>query len=481
MSRIVALCYLRLSDRDVKEISIEIQRDACNEICRRFGWMPDFFEEGENTRGQFSAQKRTNLEKWVELYARALSDPTVAAIVAYDHQRVFRRTSAALFCAEELAPLGIKLMFAADGEFAINSPEAKFQATMKAGMSEYESLKVSARLRAHYAKVKETQGYAGHKYMFGLDRSGNSSHELVRWTPDENFPHVLRILELYQKGWMGTNTIADILAAEGIMWRNQSDQPSRILPDTVRRLLYRLDLYAPHLPPELVKRVSEVRAQRARHKSNHAVMRHPPALLRGVLYCAECLTKFRQTIIPKGKDRTLVAYYSHSAIGGCRLHPRYQKQRKVNALFVQQLEYLEQWGTDDLASLLAPETPLPPAIDYAPELAKLDRRQERYEEMLADNNIALDRYVPAIAKIQARREEIKTLQKIELPRPPSSRLSPDEWANEIKGIHALLVPLIDQDPQQANDVAQEMFSQVLWANGIVEIYDAFGGRLPIYR
>lgn len=463
--RKIALCYLRLSDREIKEVSIDIQKDACADWCRRLGLLPIFFEEGEGQAGQFSARKRTKLAVWAQVYQRALTEPTVAAIITYDLSRAFRRTETALMVAEELQKAGVQLVFTTDGIVSVNTPETKFAYTLKAAIAEYESFKATSRLLDHYAKVKARRGYAGHKDMFGLDRVGSSKDDSEAWIPDENFPNVLLILEWYAFGEYGAPAISEMLYQRGVRWRNRSDvETDYVHPCSIQRLLRRIDLYAPFVAehdPTLVPRVKAILQTRAQRKTNHRKLKRPSYLLRGLLYCSHCGARYSQSAMPF-KDKTRHHYYySHMPRTGCPNNNAYVVRSRVDAEFAKLFGELYQLSRADLAAMFAktnnaPAQPI--ALDLAAERARLEKRLSRYEEMFADDLMPRDRYLAQTTKIHA---QIAALPE---PQPETESadtpISPEQWADRIQSMDVLIAVAWTLEPDKTNHALRDLFARV---------------------
>lgn len=484
MSRTIALCYLRLSGRNEKEISIDIQKDACIALCKRFAWVPQFFEEGEGQVGQFSARKRLNLPVWASLYQRALTDSNIAAIVSYDLSRVFRRTETALFCAEELAKVNVRLMRATGGEFAVDTPENKFRATIEAGMAEYESFKATSRLLDHYAKVKQRRGHAGHKFMFGLDRQGSSKNDSEHWTPDENFPHVLTILRLYATGAYGMPALVSKLIDLGISWRGRDDQPTAPNPMTLWEFLHRIEFYKPFvddIDPTLIARVVRVRDGRKAHKDNHRPQKQSSFLLRHVLYCAACGTRYVQSAERDWRNKqngSIYRSYRHYHNPRCpTLKRRYTMVSIDHQFLVAVGELYEKLMPGELDALLSrPETP--DTHRTRDRRATLDKRQAKFEDMLADNLISQERYLAAIARLDQERAQ---LGEPISPEPASKTIAPVEYRALLGSVVEILAAGMTLYPDAANRAVCNLFDRVcLDADGIISAVTLAGGiEIPL--
>lgn len=87
-SRTVALCYIRTSmfSKDDTSLAPARQRAYIEAVCHQNGWTPEWFED---VGGHRSGRGDIHRPEWAKLWLR-LSDPDIAAVVAYDLARLYR-------------------------------------------------------------------------------------------------------------------------------------------------------------------------------------------------------------------------------------------------------------------------------------------------------------------------------------------------------------------------------------------------------
>lgn len=350
--RKIALCYLRLSNRGKNEVSIEMQRERCRLECERLGLTPVFFEEG---LGKHSANTRTHLPEWDKLYARALIDPAVYCIMSYDHERSFRHPVAARTTAAALNAVGVKIIFTTQGEVDTTSANGKMIFTVQAAFAEHYSNYVSEKLTHHYADLKASGQYVGHKNMYGLSRSGSEKNNTVLWTMTADFPAIVAAVELYARRSSPAD-IADTLHDKGITWIDQWGKRSRPFSASIYNVIRRIDFYAPFLDPALVKTVKAIYAAKQAHRDNGRRNVHPKLLLQRALYC-ECGKRltiaYYQSRITKARPEPQAnPWYYHPRTVNCRIQPACFRAEKIDKEFFERLEIVDRWTDEYRADIL---------------------------------------------------------------------------------------------------------------------------------
>lgn len=380
--KIIALCYLRLSNRGEKEVSIAMQRARCQAECDRLGLTPVFYEEG---LGKHSANTRKKLPQWDALLERALSDPAVYCVMAYDHERAFRNVAAARSVADKLAACSVKLIFTVSGEVDTRSASGKMIYTIQSAFAEHYSNYVSEKLRDHFETLRADGIYTGHHAPFGLKRIGKAPDVSFEATPE--LAVILEWFVLYTSETIGTINGSLILNGRGLRWHSRTGIVREILPDDLRHAVKVLESYRPFLPPNLYQAVRRRKSERAMHKRNGKPSPHPTLLLRGLLFCARCGKPYVSATQPDRYGH-LHGYYRHRPPVGCGNIVK-PSARRIHAMVwakVAALEWSDELKSEMVRALTSTED-VSAQMDTALTKEKLERRLRNYEQMLADEDI----------------------------------------------------------------------------------------------
>lgn len=413
-TRTLALCYLRLSNRGRQEVSIEMQRQRCLTECQRLALTPVFFEEG---LGKHSANSRKRLPQWDALLERALSDPLVYCVMAYDHERAFRNVPAARSVADELTRHGVKLIFTTSGEVDTRTASGKMMYTMNAAFAEHYSNYISEKLTHHFEELKARGIYAGHRAPYGLRRIGKAPD--ISFEKTDDFAVIVEWFRLYTSEEIGTIRGTIELNKRSLRWRDRYGKLRPVRPDDLIQALNAVQHYKPFLPAALYRAVRRTIGERAQHKKNSRPIVHPPLPLRGLLFCALCGEAYVSATQPDRYGH-IHSYYRHRPGYVCSNVVKPSASR-IHAQLWAQLAMLE-WSTEDkhnLVALLAapPETGTP--LDVRQLREKLERRLRNLETMLADEDIIRPTFLAHRAAIL---DEMKAL--------PQTTLALEEPLNE---------------------------------------------------
>jgi len=449
--RNLALCFLRLSSRGKQEISIDMQRNRCAAECERLGLVPVFYEEG---LGRHSANTRKNLPEWDKLYKRALTDPAVYCVMGYDHERAFRNVSAARQSAEQLAKVGVKLIFTVSGEVDTTTAHGKMVYTMQAAFAEHYSNYVSEKLYDHFAELKAEGVYAGHRAPQGLKRVGKAKQ--VKLEKSDDLKTIEEWFTLYTTQDIGTPRGAAILTAAGFKWRNRQGELREVSADDLVTALANLEMYKPHLAPALYRAVKRRKAQRAQHRANGNQTIHPPLLLRGILFCAACGAPYVCTH-QVNRAGNLVSTYRHRRRVHCA-SVRCPAATLVERLVWSKLATIE-W-TDELKRSIVSALVTPPDLSQVLDLKqardKLAQRLKGFQVMLADGDISRAQFLQFKSEIERDMEQLP-----EITVPVSDPLSEEEaWRLVEDIVHFLSNPELGT-PQAKNKAMQVVFEKVI--------------------
>ncbi|MBK9745758.1 MAG: recombinase family protein [Chloroflexi bacterium] len=155
VERKIALCYIRLSvTKDASDLtSPERQRANIDAACRKYGWIPEWYEDA---KGHKSATKEENRPAWQALKTR-LGDPDVAALVVNEQSRAMRNAWRAIKVFEELPGQGVVLHLAAlDRTIDITTPDGRMSAYIQAFLDDmYASmLRAGPRTASNTARAR---------------------------------------------------------------------------------------------------------------------------------------------------------------------------------------------------------------------------------------------------------------------------------------------------------------------------------------
>ncbi len=349
--RTVALCYIRQSfTRDSSDMnSPERQRANCQAVCDRYGWIPEWYQDVD---GHKSGTHEKNRPQWLALKSR-LEDPDVVALVANDLSRVHRKIWRVGNLLDMLDEYGVRLVLAAPGrEIDTSNPLGRMFLNFTAMQDEAYATDASYRQKDSIAH-RRTQGKSIGMPPFGTARGTDGylmptvrgawllpdgHHTAGR--ADENPPvegavwrsyyeAAKRVLNIYAENKHGNEWIADQMNNDGWAFRDRTGAIRPFTKDDIRRLVANWAEYggvvtdksgknrrAKALNPddvlfkperavfdlELLKRVGQVRVERAREYStqDHGI-RHKayPYPLNNITYCAHCEERANRENNPK--------------------------------------------------------------------------------------------------------------------------------------------------------------------------------------
>lgn len=416
MNRSRALAYIRLSGRDESKLLSPAQQLAhCQQVIQRLGAQfdpaTDIYDEGI---GFHSARARTNLEQFDKMLARALTASDVKYIMSYDSARVFRELETSLHTLKQLSKKHIEWHSFVNGQLGL-SDELWLKTIITGMQDEDESRRTTRRLLDHYAAVKREQGYAGHRPMFGLRRTGSEKNHTVRWETTDDFRIVQDVVRLYATGLYSAEAIAEILHKRGVRWVNQRGQRSLPYGNTIRKLLGRIEFYAPFLPDQSqVQRVIEIREARRESVGNHAPFKYPVVLLRGLVYCV-CGRRFVQSYWTdrQGEKKP---YYAHPSTPACDIAPRMVAAHKFETHVLAELRPVFDLTPEERAYViersLAQIARDLPATDNGTRLAELERQLAKLNLTFAQTEMTPLEYNVLRAELTAQHDELAGSQRV---------------------------------------------------------------------
>lgn len=451
--RHIALCYLRLSNRGKLEVSIDTQRARCLAECSRLGLTPIFYEEG---LGKHSANTRKNLPQWDALLQRALTDPSVYAVLAHDHERAFRNVTAARQTSDALDKVGVKLIFAVSGEVDTLTASGKMMYTITAAFAEHYSNYVSEKLLDHFETLRSKGIYAGHRAPFGLKRVGNAPQVSFETTP------ALQVIEawltLYTSRDIGTTHGAEVMNDKGHRWKNRFGEVRKIIPEDLQYTLEILDVYQPFLPALLYRKAKRRRKDRANHKANGQQTVYPPLLLRGLLSCHLCGASYA-CVNQADHYGHMHGYYRHRTGTGCKnvVKPSATNVDEMVWRYLLAIQWTPEFTAAIVTALTTPPD-LTPRLDTQLAKEKLERRLKNYQQMLADEDITRAQFLAHKAEILAAKAALPDLPEVE-----SETMSAEEAETLVASLVASL-----NDPEAGTPYAKNKAMHVLFGRISIE-------------
>lgn len=347
--------YARLSDtRNENEISVERQCDNAHDFFKRnkipHDCATDHFIEPKGHRSGWSEKQRPAYRQMRESILRRTSSPRKGkGLIWCQDQSRFTRAEDATAVIRHWLDMGVDLVF---GDELVSL--ATFDEWMKVHTRSYihsiESQLGKERMQRYYKKLYDSGAEHRRHALFGLEIVGSGKDRRSVANP-ETLPTVIAFLEIYARGNVGTGTLGVRLArGKRLQFLTKQKTWRPAVTDDLMSILENLEAYEPFIEPELYARAMQVRAARRRHKQNHAAMKHPPVMLRGVAVCANCGTALRQ----HSNVITRYASYRHpSRKAECEFEGRYIAARGIDAQATAKLRELESIHPKNKATIIA--------------------------------------------------------------------------------------------------------------------------------
>ena len=298
-----AVVYLRVSskgqvntDYDPEGISIPAQRQSCQRKAEQLGLsiVAEYVEAG------ISGTEMTKRVAFQQMLERIRRDKDVDYVIVYKLSRFARnRTDDAIVMAD-LQKRGVTLISAT--ESIDSTPVGQLMHGILAAFNEYRSREDGADIAykmAQKAKNGGTLGKAPIGYINTLERIEGREFRGIA-VDEERAPFVKLAFELYDKGELSMEDIADILTERGLETRATARRPagpvsgskiSAMLRDPyyVGDIVYKGETYEGR-HPAIIDRDLFVRVQQRLEASGRAGERKRvyPHYLKGSLWCGEC-------------------------------------------------------------------------------------------------------------------------------------------------------------------------------------------------
>lgn len=222
--------YVRVStEEQAKNLSLDVQREACERYARAAGWDIEavFIEPGESAK----TASRTEFEKLVE-YCRTKRG-RVQYVVVYDVSRFMRNTQEHLALRARLASFGIQLR--SPTQQLSEDPAGKLTETIFAAIAQYDNDFKAKRTREGM-QAALSRGRWTHVAPLGY-RHTRDEHERPTLAPDERAPLIRHAFELAANG-VSQAEILRTLRALGLRTRKGGFVSAQTLCAILRHPLY---------------------------------------------------------------------------------------------------------------------------------------------------------------------------------------------------------------------------------------------------
>lgn len=335
------LLYARLSDtRNPNEISIERQIEnghaffAKNNIAHDCN--TDHYVEPKGHRSGWSDVQRPAYRK---LRRDVVSREHKVLVWCQVQERFTRAEDATAVIRHWIEDLGVDLVFDATLVSLVNF-EDWLSVHTKSYIHSMESRLGKERMRKYFKTFYDSGAEHRRHPIFGLkiEGRGRERHNVAN---PETLPTVVAWLEQYQHGTVGAGTRGVKLArALGLTFLSKQHEPREASIQDLVSIVENLEHYKDFIPKSLYARCMAVRAKRMGHHQNHAQMKHPPLLLRGILRCGHCQSPLYQSVSTTAK-RKYYCYRHPNESTVCAYRGVYRAAKAIDAQAVEKLGQLE--------------------------------------------------------------------------------------------------------------------------------------------
>jgi DNA invertase Pin-like site-specific DNA recombinase len=320
-------CLYRVSDKkqvdkdeETKKEDIPLQRKACRGFIDHMGWtLGREFEELGISGFKVSARKRDAIQ---ELKDAALREEFQVLLV-FMFDRLGRIDDETPFVLEWFVKHGIEVWSVNEGQQRFDSHVDKLTNYIRFWQASGESEKTSIRTKTRLGQLVEEGRFRGGGVPFGFriekqGRLNKRGHEVYELFIDEFEAGIVRmIFDLYANHGIGTQTVATMLAEQGIVNRSGNNfHPSTIL-NMLKNSTYLGIIRSgksqsqplPHLriiDDETWERTQELIKQRSKaYEERRRVpkMIKGDCLLSGNIFCGHCGARLTLTTAGKAYSR----------------------------------------------------------------------------------------------------------------------------------------------------------------------------------
>ena len=439
--------YARISSDDGKGNSVSIHRQL----------------EEIHARAKADALSIPPLFQFVDesKSGRTLNRPAMQALIAqikaHNIKRLYvyelSRLSRSVRDTEDLftlfATYGVELI-PLYGFFDQSTPEGEFATGIQTQLNRYWSAKTSFSLKRYRKHARESGIYHAHKAPLGLDRQGKFPN--ITWTINDDFALVLEILQMYVAG-NGSTVITRTLNEKGRTWKSGKTKRLPLNTDSVVNLVKYLERYKDFLDPSLYALALSIRAERADRRGNGRRPSHPYALLRGLVVCDVCSTKYYS------------AHNAHDQIyQWTYYHPSYRRCANPRKLIPRALLDEPMWERAiELATTVLDPQRVRALLTQSPakthnvlqDKQAMESRLMEYARLLASKRITEIEYdklrAETLQSLESLQHEIENAQ---------PEMDTDTLVALCDNLHEAFTSGMEFDPQAANRLMRLLYKEV---------------------
>ena len=462
-SYVYGVNYARLSDtRNEKEISLERQLDNAHEFFKAnhipHDCAQDHFVEPKGHRSGWSDKQRPAYRQMRE----SIKMREGRGLIWCQDQSRFTRAEDATAVIRHWLDMGVDLVF---GNELVSL--ATFDEWMKVHTRSYihsiESQLGKDRMTRYYRKLYDKHAEHRRHPLFGLKIEGAGIERRSVADP-ETLPTVIAFLELYARGDVGTGELGVRMARTlHLRFRTRKKVWRAAIREDLAQIVKNLEAYASFIEPSLYARCVQVRDARRRHKRNHAALKHPPVMLRGIAHCAACGASLRQFSNGETGYRGYRHPYKQPV---CKFDGKYIGSRRIDKRARERLGELDSIHPSSKANIVR-------RLTVAPRDKEGERR--RAERSALENQRArlMDGWLTAgltPEEFRAKREAIDAaLELLPETKAPQAAMS-EERADALFAALAKNLERAAEQPEIANELARAFFKEcrIDYASGEVE-------------
>lgn len=345
-----AASYARLSDTRTKnEPTTAYQHDRNVEYLRELGY--SVAEDARYTE-PIGHRSGRHIEQRPEM--RRLMDelPRYRAVAFHDFSR-FSRSIEFSFAFLHLAAKHKVKLYNTSARHEINAENAPsyIDTSFNAMLSEYESVAATDRMVNAYKRARENGWVSARRGRLGLKLDG--SKESRHYEPSHDFPVVVEFLKLLADGESIYNSTV-ILRSYGYHARNLKGEPVLLQPFHLFGVARHLELYKPFVDAVLYDMAWRRVGERLNRASNSRPAKYPVGILRHLLVCSECGTRFRSSYDVNGHGDRYNAYYRHLTEYACPNNRRVRREICDEKIFSVLSQFVKEHPVDEPAELEQP-------------------------------------------------------------------------------------------------------------------------------
>ncbi len=463
VERIEAVCYARLSMQREDPISVERQIALTTAEARRLGMAPVLFAE---EKGHHSGLLETTRPKWMELKTYVEKNyRRIRYLIVQDSSRLSRHMVTRDGILKWLDKLGIQYVSLFEPHLqdqSVPKSQRNLLSNLSGAVDQFAAEQASDKMIRHIAWVKENGGKWG-RPLFGLKSEGRGKHR--HWVKhEEDFPRFCEALNIYLDGNSHRST-AVIANERGIRWRDRYDELRLVTAYDICTVINRLEEYRGILDDAMLNRAIAARNERHHKWSVVDMGRKPndePAILRGLIFCAECQQKIYMANKThrwktRKKEYTYQWYWHSHTTSECAMAGKAVQSKVIDEQLWRDLSefFVLSNSQKDYIASMAEQVPASKGDPIRARRAQIEMRLHNLEDGYLGGVIKLERYRVLKTELE---EELKSL-----PVPTESAsptISKDEALEKLGAMTQLLREHMLIDPARVNHIFKSMLIAV---------------------